>query len=305
MSRLWGRLTGAVKRVRDGVSVEKTITLRCDVSRAREVCEAAAPPLEVVETWSPAGELWLRDTPRDRFSKALEAKSSMWRRIVKGGYCEMRVRVSAERDHARCDISASRWGLGPALRDFLKDLANEFGHRIETEFGGLHPLAVSEDAASGEAVEQVFVSYRRQDTGYITDEICKQLEGEFGDAAIFKDLEAIPLGSDWAAVLERVLARCEVIVVVIGRDWLMRSADGTRRRLHEEGDWVRREVSAGLRRGIPVIPALVRGAPMPRPEDLPADLVTLPKFNGLEIRRGRDFEPDVARLAADIEDILA
>lgn len=52
---------------------------------------------------------------------------------------------------------------------------------------------------------------------------------------------------------------------------LLASALGSRR-LNNPQDFVRLEVEAALRRDIPLIPVLVSGATMPRPEDLPASL---------------------------------
>ena len=54
-----------------------------------------------------------------------------------------------------------------------------------------------------------------------------------------------------------------------------------------KADFVRLEIASALRRDIPVVPVLVRGAKMPRAEQLPADLRELAYRNAVELTHAR------------------
>ena len=62
-----------------------------------------------------------------------------------------------------------------------------------------------------------------------------------------------------------------MLLAVIGPHWLAAGQDG-QRRLDDPADFVRLEIEAALARGVRVIPVLVDGAQLPRPEQLPASL---------------------------------
>ncbi|HUG91763.1 MAG TPA: molecular chaperone DnaK, partial [Planctomycetaceae bacterium] len=79
--------------------------------------------------------------------------------------------------------------------------------------------------------------------------------------------------------------------------WLSARDDAGRRRLDDANDYVRIEIATALRRGIRVIPVLVQGAPMPRSEELPADIVALSRRNAIEIADARRFRQDAAHLS--------
>jgi hypothetical protein len=67
---------------------------------------------------------------------------------------------------------------------------------------------------------------------------------------------------------------------------------------------VRLEIATALRRGIPVIPALLNSTPMPRAEQLPADLAPLAQCQAIRIDDA-DFHEDVSRLIAVLEPRIA
>ncbi|MGA8696266.1 MAG: TIR domain-containing protein, partial [Xanthobacteraceae bacterium] len=118
---------------------------------------------------------------------------------------------------------------------------------------------------------------------------------EFGANLLFMDVDSIPLGSDFIKVLREEVGKCDTLLAVIGRHWLdARDAEG-KRRLDNENDFVRVEIATALQRDIAVIPILLDGAGVPKPEDLPADLQGLSARNGLDVRHG-SFHVDMNRL---------
>src|SRR4051812_38879350 len=97
---------------------------------------------------------------------------------------------------------------------------------------------------------KLFISYRRDDARHLTDRIYDRLVTQFGKAAVFKDVDAIPLGVDFRGHLTESVAQCDVVLVVIGRNWLsVRDASG-RRRLDDENDLVRAEIELALQDGV-------------------------------------------------------
>ncbi len=120
----------------------------------------------------------------------------------------------------------------------------------------------------------LFISYRRDDSQGFAGRLEDDLSERFGDAQVFRDRE-IPAGTDFAAHLERNLAEAEVVLVVIGPNWLNARDAAGGRRLDAPQDWVRREIMLALTTDVAVVPVLVGGATMPATDDLPAALAPL------------------------------
>lgn len=148
----------------------------------------------------------------------------------------------------------------------------------------------------------IFLNYRRDDTAGHAGRLFDRLNWRF-PGRVFRDVTGIGLGLDFVQEVERKLADCQVLIVLIGKHWLTLTDDKGRRRLDNPRDLVRLEVAAGLRRNIRVIPVLVQGAQLPPAEELPPDLQPLPYRNALEVTEP-DFENDVARLISAVEQVL-
>src|SRR6476646_7312912 len=66
---------------------------------------------------------------------------------------------------------------------------------------------------------KVFLSYRREDSGGYAGRIQDQLVQALGSDILFMDVDAIPLGANFVRVLHDEVAKCEVLLAVIGRNW--------------------------------------------------------------------------------------
>ena len=66
---------------------------------------------------------------------------------------------------------------------------------------------------------KVFISYRRADSATITGRIYERLAIAFGEKNIFRDIDDIPPGKDFRAVLESATNDCDVMLVMIGPEW--------------------------------------------------------------------------------------
>ena len=159
-------------------------------------------------------------------------------------------------------------------------------------------------AVVAEELGHIFLSYRRSDSADITGRIYDRLVEEFGRAPIFKDVDSIPLGTDFKQQLEQKVGQTRVLLAIIGDRWLdAMDADG-RRRLDDPADYVRMEIELALERHISVIPLLVRGAQMPDVDQLPAGLKALAHRNGMPIRPDPDFHNDMDRLISALKDSM-
>jgi hypothetical protein len=150
---------------------------------------------------------------------------------------------------------------------------------------------------------QIFISYRREESRWSARSLHDRLCRGFDPEQIFMDIDAIALGEDFVKAIETTVAKCDVLIAVIGSNWLTTKDDHGDRRLDNPEDFVRMEIGAALKREITVIPVLVDGALMPRSTDLPEDLKPLVRRNGLRIT-DTSFDGDCQRLAAAIRLVL-
>jgi hypothetical protein len=120
---------------------------------------------------------------------------------------------------------------------------------------------------------QIFISYRRDDSEDVCGRIYDRLDSAFSN--VFKDTEGIPPGVDFRFELERAVAACDVMLVVMGKRW---DNAKHRRRLNDPDDFVRIEIEAALKREIPVIPVFVhRRTHMPDRANVPAGATGTPR----------------------------
>lgn len=149
---------------------------------------------------------------------------------------------------------------------------------------------------------KIFISYRRADSKYVVDRIRDRLIAAYGDDAVFRDIESIPLGQNFSNVLDEATATCNVMLVVIGSQWAgITDAQGNKR-LSDPGDFTRIEIETGLaHKEILVIPVLVMGAMMPGANDIPQTMGNLLFRNAISVRNDPDFNPDMLRLIQGID----
>jgi len=142
----------------------------------------------------------------------------------------------------------------------------------------------------------IFISYRREDAEGQAGRLFDDLVGLFGNDSVFMDVAGLEPGRDFRRAIDQQVASCGVLLALIGKDWLDVKNESGQRRLDDPMDFVRLETASALKRDIPVIPVLVRGADMPRPEDLPDDLKDLAFRNAVELTHTR-WDSDVQVLA--------
>ncbi|MBZ0298428.1 MAG: toll/interleukin-1 receptor domain-containing protein [Anaerolineae bacterium] len=148
----------------------------------------------------------------------------------------------------------------------------------------------------------IFINYRRSDSEDVCGRIYDRVAQTFGRDSVFRDVANILPGANFRVVLEREVSACDLMIVVMGREWLNQE---NMQRLHDENDFVRFEIETALKRDIPIIPVWVsRRNTMPEVDKLPTSVRDLVNRQAIAIRADPDFHGDVDRLIVRISDIF-
>ena len=154
---------------------------------------------------------------------------------------------------------------------------------------------------NGEA-GRVFISYRRQETAWPARQLYDLLVAELGADRVFKDVDNIEPGDDFVERIQWAVGSCQVLLALIGPQWLTVKDAAGGRRLDDPTDFVRLEVETALNRDdVRVIPILVDNAKMPTPPELPKGLAALTRRQAVEIN---PVNFDTRRLLRVLNDTL-
>lgn len=148
---------------------------------------------------------------------------------------------------------------------------------------------------------KIFISYRRRYNAYVADSLSEKLRLHFGDDSVFYDIDNIPLGVDFREHIGNAVGQCDVLLAVIGEEWVMAADKQGNKRLDNPTDSVRIEIESALNRKIPVIPVLVEEAEMPLAADLPKSIQDIVYRNAAELRAGSDFRNHIERLIHNLD----
>ena len=145
---------------------------------------------------------------------------------------------------------------------------------------------------------QIFISYRRDDSQWVTRALWERLQAIYGEDKVFMDVESIPLGVCFPDKLDQELAKADIYLVMIGSIWTQVEKNGLKR-LCDSNDVVRKEVEYAINSGRMLIPVLIDSTSMPSLEELPDSLKDLRKYNALTLSHDR-MSGDVDRLIDQI-----
>jgi hypothetical protein len=157
------------------------------------------------------------------------------------------------------------------------------------------------DGAPQPGQDVIFINYRRTDTGWSADLLATELERIFGEDRVFQDVEGIRAGDPFAVDLEEQLRHARVLIVLIGKGWLLAQDQYGRRRIDQEDDWVRREIRTCLQKtDCRVIPVLIDDAELPQerqafPDDI-ADVIGRQRMSLRQANSAGDIEALVNEL---------
>ena len=122
--------------------------------------------------------------------------------------------------------------------------------------------------------DRIFISYRRSDAAEMAVRLRQSLIQAFGEDRVFQDVD-MTAGTDFPEALEAELDRAAVLLAVINDGWLQAADKYGRRRIDDETDSVRKEISYGLNNDVLVLPVLINDAVLPPAEGLPPELTGL------------------------------
>jgi TIR domain len=146
---------------------------------------------------------------------------------------------------------------------------------------------------------RVFISYRREDTGPIAGRVYDRLVAVLSKDTVFFDISSVRGGDDFVRKIELEIGRSNAALIFIGNKWLELPDQARKSRIWNANDYVRAEVRAALRGNALVLPILVSGTRMPKPEDLPNDIAGISSKNALFLRH-ETFDDDVDNIISTV-----
>jgi hypothetical protein len=129
----------------------------------------------------------------------------------------------------------------------------------------------------------IFLSYRQSDASAWASLLQRSLEERLPGVNVFQDIDNIPPLVKFADHIARAVGSCDVLIALIGPTWLSSTDEDGNRRLDDVDDFVRMEIATALQRNIPIVPALVDGARMPKRAALPEPLRGLTEWQSHEL----------------------
>jgi len=93
---------------------------------------------------------------------------------------------------------------------------------------------------------KIFINYRRGDDPGFTGRLFDRLQEAFEPERLFMDVDNIDPGLDFVKVLKEQVAQCDVLISIIGRNWIDASDENGARRLDNPTDFVRIEIKDKL-----------------------------------------------------------
>lgn len=147
---------------------------------------------------------------------------------------------------------------------------------------------------------KIFINYRRGDDPNAAGRLFDRLQDVFAPEQLFMDVDSIEPGLDFVRELNDQVGACDVLIAVIGQNWLDARDEHGARRLDNPHDFVRIEIEAALARDKRVIPVLVGQARMPSADQLPPPLQPLTRRNAVRLTHER-FRSDLQALIAALQ----
>jgi hypothetical protein len=193
--------------------------------------------------------------------------------------------------------------LGAETLRSLMDLLSEIAVRLEVETRVSSSLR---EVVRLPPIERrplrIFISYRREDAPGHVGRLYDDLVARFGKGEVLVEIEPIQAGADFVRSIKSTVGSCDVLIAVIGKQWIFAEDGSGHRRLDNPEDPVRLEVQAALERDdILCIPVLVQDARMPDSAELPKPLAPLAHHQALVVSEIQ-WSQDVGVVNSTIED---
>ena len=176
-------------------------------------------------------------------------------------------------------VTQARREQARALRAEITDQPGELmtlAARLLEETSPAPPSRPSRDGA-------ILISYRRADSAGYAGRLGDFLADRFGADRVLLDIDSLHRGVSFVDAVRTQLEAVDVVLVIIGPQWLSIRGSDESRRIDDQADIVRHEIATALALGKLVIPVLVGDATMPSRAELPPDIAELADRNALVI----------------------
>ena len=150
----------------------------------------------------------------------------------------------------------------------------------------------------------IFLNYRKIDSTPETRSLKVIFDQVFGVDSTFLDNYTIYSGEEWPEKIKFELFNSQILIVVIGPDWLKVNDSFGNKLLDNTNDWVRIEIEKALYNKIDIIPILVAGAKIPLAEDLPNSIKEICNYQFYELRDSH-WKIDIIPIINRIEKFVA
>lgn len=141
---------------------------------------------------------------------------------------------------------------------------------------------------------ELFISYRRKSWPF-SHRLAEELK-HYISCDIFIDYASID-ETDFESSILRHLAESAGVLLVVSEHTFAPE------RIHNDDDWVRREIALALRLEKPIVLALIEGTSLPSPTDLPGDIQDITRMQGIPFYP-EFFHEAVQRLARFISQVI-
>lgn len=145
----------------------------------------------------------------------------------------------------------------------------------------------------------VFISYRRTDSRYPTEDLACALKKVFGEKQVFLDVANVPMGRPVQDALVEAVGSCRVMLVVIGNSWL-KEIDLRAAQVKPAPDYVVIEIALALSSGLEVIPVLLEEVTRPDEASLPASIQALSTLQAHQQTK-KYWDKDLEKLREHLE----
>ena len=153
-------------------------------------------------------------------------------------------------------------------------------------------------------MSKIFISYRRQESGDIVGRIFDHLSNVFTKHNIFKDVDNIGAGENFRNVITDAIKNSQVLLLIIGREWIKVKGPNGIRRIDDPNDYVRIEIETAIENKIRIIPILIGDTNLPSPDKFPLQIRNITNFNAVKIRNDPDFKKDINHLVSELRKVV-
>jgi formylglycine-generating enzyme required for sulfatase activity len=149
---------------------------------------------------------------------------------------------------------------------------------------------------------KIFISYRRADSEIEATTIYEELARELGTDCVIADVHNFRDGVDFRKEIASGIVKADIVLVLIGKDWISAKDDGGNIRLHSADDFVRFEIELALLLSKTLIPILLGNTKMPSKDDFPENIRELSFKGASRLRFTEDFRSDMNKLIAKFKE---